>query len=294
VSPTSFIDKAIYLAKEKGCIVTTFGDLLRVPGSTSNLEKEKSRGKDVRIVYSIADALTIAENNPSKKVVFLAVGFETTAPTTALALLKARAKKLDNFFLFLSHRLIPPALDILAKDPLIKVQGFLLPGHVSTIIGVKSYSRIAEQYQIGCVIAGFEALDIMSGICMLIVQIKDKSPKVENEYLRVVKKEGNVRARRLMDEVFKVDKAYWRGLGYMDKSGLFLKKEFQAFSAEKFIDKEFKEHQNKNCLCGEVVKGKISPLKCPQFRKKCTPLSALGPCMVSFEGTCRIYYEYHS
>jgi hydrogenase expression/formation protein HypD len=290
-----YIDQAIALAKLKDIIILTFGDMLRVPGTRTTLEKEKSEASDVRVVYSAWDSLKIAQKNPQKKVIFLAVGFETTAPTIALTLKVAKKKKIANLFFLSGLKLIPPAMQALLRDPRIKIDGFLCPGHVSTIIGIKPYAFIPKRYKIGCCVTGFEPLDILEGIYLLLQQIINKKPGVANQYVRVVTKEGNLEAKRVMSSVFQAYDADWRGLGLIPKSGLKIKKEFARFDAEKVFPINLVTRHPlpaTRCRCADILKGIISPLECPLFSKTCSPDNPLGPCMVSREGACNAYYRY--
>ena len=296
VSSQEYIDRAIQYAKDKDVIILTFGDMLRVPGSKSSLEKERAKGVDLRVVYSALDSLIIARKNPDKKVIFLAVGFETTAPAIALSIISAQKENLKNLFFFSSLKLIPPAMDYLIKDRRLNLSGFLCPGHVSTIIGTEPYVFIPRKYRIGCCIAGFEPLDILEGIYFLIQQIVKNKPAVANQYKRAVNKQGNPKARKIMFKVFKVCAASWRGLGNLPKSGLKIKDEFSRFDAErifKLSDKRYAiSDKQKKCRCGDVLKGLITPDRCPLFKKTCSPEHPYGPCMVSSEGTCNAYYKY--
>ncbi|UCC94696.1 MAG: hydrogenase formation protein HypD [Candidatus Omnitrophota bacterium] len=289
-----FIDKAILLAQEKKNVIATFGDLVRVKGTRSSLEQERAKGAHILVVYSPYEALDYARTHPEKRVIFLGVGFETTAPVIASVVKKAKEKKLKNFFLLTSHRLIPPAMQTLCEDKDIKIDGFICPGHVSAIIGQRPYESIVKRYRKGCVICGFEPFDMVLGIYLLLLQIKNNRPKMENEYKRVVNPRGNPLAEKLLREVFKVVDAPWRGFGIVRKSGLALHERYQDLDAHQLIRRNihFERRKSEGCLCAEVVKGKIGPSQCPQFRKICTPQDPLGPCMISFEGTCRIYYEY--
>lgn len=296
VSDENYIDKAVAYSKIKDVIIVTFADMLRVPGSRSSLEKQRARGSDVRIVYSAWDTLRIACDNPKKTVIFLSVGFETTAPTIALSLQEARRKNLKNLLFFSSLKLIPAAMDYLLKDKRLNIQGFLCPGHVSTIIGVKSYEFIPKKYGIACCIAGFEPLDIMQGIYVLLRQIRQDRPEVINQYMRLVKRQGNKKAQAVIKKAFKITDTKWRGIGCVPKSGLKLKNEFFRFDVEKVMPLklrgELKDKRLKLCRCGDVLKGIIQPLECPLFAKSCKPQSPQGPCMVSSEGTCHAYYKY--
>jgi len=294
ITEDSFIDKAIFLCKDKRNVIATFGDLIRVKGTSQSLEDARAYGANISVIYSPSDALALAQENPQKRIIFLAVGFETTAPLTASILKEAQKNKLNNFFVLSAHRIIPPAMNVLCNDAELNIDGFLCPGHVSAIIGEKPYEEIVRKYHKPCVICGFEPLDMVLSIYKICLQIKEGSCKLENEYNRVVKPSGNVSAMKLIGEVFDVRNASWRGFGIIEKSGLFIKEEYNNFDAEKLIDKPlaFRKIKNINCRCIDVVKGKIQPPACPQFRKSCTVDNPLGPCMVSFEGSCRIYYEY--
>ena len=294
VSEEEFIDKAIAYADLKDIIIVSFGDLLKVPGKNSSLYKERTNGKDIRVVYSSLDALEIALDNPKKKVLFLGVGFETTAPAIALTIKETEKRKIKNLFFLLSLKRIPPVMEYLLNDKEIKIQGFLCPGHVSTIIGTRPYEVIVNKYKIPCCIAGFEPLDILEGIYILLREILEKRPIVFNQYSRVVKKEGNPKALRIINEVFKITPSLWRGLGKVNESGFALKDRYLNFDIEKVIPLKLKKKDGKKnkCLCGEVLKGKIKPLDCPLYAKVCNPLNPFGPCMVSQEGTCYAYYRY--
>ena len=287
------IDKAIELAKDKKVIITTFGDMVRVPGTNSSLEKEKGNGANVRIIYSPSETLRIAKENPAKKVVFLAIGFETTSPLIAASLLDAQKEKIDNFFIFSSHKLIPPAMETLLESKEVRIDGFICPGHVSVTIGSNAYKFIAQKYNVPCVIGGFEPLDVLQSIYMLLKQIKEKRTEVEIQYFRAVHPEGNRIAQELIAEVFEVTDVRWRGLGIIPKSGLRLKKEFSDYDAEReFRPKIKKSKENPDCACGEVLRGIKKPTQCKLYRRICTPEEPYGPCMVSSEGTCAAYYKY--
>ena len=294
ITEDSFIDKALFLCKDQRNVIATFGDLIKVKGTSASLEEARARGANISVIYSPSDALTLAQENPQKRIIFLAVGFETTAPLTASVLKEAKNNKLNNFFVLSAHRVIPPAMNILCEDAEINIDGFLCPGHVSVIIGEAPYEIIAKKYHKPCVICGFEPLDMVLSIYKICLQIKEGSYRLENEYSRVVKPGGNVSAMKLIGEIFDVRDARWRGFGIIEKSGLFIKEKYKNFDAEKLIDKplELRKTKNINCRCIDVVKGKIRPPACPQFKKICTVDNPLGPCMVSFEGSCRIYYEY--
>ena len=290
VTSQTDIDKMIAIAKNKNVVTVTFGDMIRVPGSNSSLETEKSKGADIRVVYSSIDALKIASENKTKEIVFLAVGFETTAPTIACTVLLAQKNNIKNFSIFTSHKLVPPAMKVLLDSGEVKLDGFICPGHVSTIIGSNAYEFIPEKYGISCVISGFEPLDILQSIHMI---LDNRKPCVMTQYTRCVKKTGNETALNKLYEVFNVTDAEWRGLGKIPDSGLKLKKHLSGFDAGlKFGIKGIKSFKSKSCRCGDVLKGIITPPECKLFAKICTPENPIGPCMVSSEGTCSAYYKY--
>ena len=292
VTSRSFIDHAISLARLPEVIITTYGDLIRVPGSTSSLNKERSTGSDVRIVYSILDALEIAKNNPDKKTVFLGIGFETTTPSSAAGILNAKRDGIHNFFLLSSHKVMPPAMEALIDDG-VKIDGYIAPGHVSTITGTGIYRDIPVKYGLGCVISGFEPVDLMQSILMLAEQIENKNPKVEIQYKRAVFPEGNKKAQKIMAEVFEPCDSWWRGLGILKDSGLKLRKEFKDFDAGLCIPVKIEEtKEDKGCICGEILKGLKKPEDCKLFGKACTPSDPVGACMVSNEGACAAHYKY--
>ena len=288
--PTVAIDRAVELALN-GVIVTTFGDLMRVPATRMSLFEARARGGDVRVVYSASDAVEIARRNPDRKVVFLSVGFETTAPTTASEILRGVP---ENFSVMCYHRLIPPAMELLLGVGDLQIDGFICPGHVAAIIGVKAFRVFAEAYKMPTVVAGFEPNDVLLAILMLLRQLRDGEARCENEYARLVRYEGNVKAQRRMKEVYNVSPAYWRGIGRIPDSGLTLKKEFERLDAEKKFEFSPMKHLDLNpgCNCHLVMIGKIYPPECRPFGKVCTPQRPYGPCMVSVEGTCYIFYKY--
>ena len=293
VTPAGEIDQMINLSLMDGVIVASFGDLVRVPGTRGSLADARAQGARVEIVYSPADALELARHEPTKTVAFLGIGFETTAPSVAATILQAARDEVENFCVFSSHKLMPPALHALLSDPSLKVDGLLCPGHVSTVIGAKAYEPVAEKYGLPCVVAGFEPGDILQGIYMLARQAAEERHEVENAYSRAVLWQGNQRARRITEMVFEPGDAGWRGLGMVEASGLFIRNEFSSLDARKrfaLTDKEVPEPYG--CLCGQVIKGMALPASCPHFSKSCTPLSPVGPCMVSSEGTCAAYYKY--
>jgi len=288
------IDQFIELANQKDVIITTFGDLMRVPGSRSSLQKERANGADVRVVYSTLDCLDIAEKNPAKEVVFLGVGFETTAPTIAAAILGAQKKKLRNFSVISAHKVVPPALVALMENEQVKVDGFICPGHVSVIIGARAYEPIAEKYHVPCVVTGFEPVDILQGLSMLVDQFESDDAKVEIAYRRTVTWEGNGRAMQVLNQVFESEDAEWRGLGVIPGSGLKIRNEFSEFDALRKFDLDVPYATDPpGCACGEILAGTKNPFQCPLFGKACTPETPVGPCMVSSEGTCAAYYRYH-
>ena len=295
VSDESFIDSAVNLTKKEDIIIATFGDMLKVSGAVSSLEKEKAKGKDIQIVYSPLDSLKIAKGNVKKKVVFLAVGFETTAPAIALSILAAGKENLRNISFLCALKVMPPAMEYLLSGKKVDISAFLCPGHVSTIIGSRPYEFIPKNYKIPCSIAGFEPLDILEGIYLILKSIKENNPRVSNQYSRVVKKEGNPKARKIINEVFAPANARWRGLGQIKNSGLKIKDKFKLFDAEEVFSIKYSAKapkQLKQCRCADVLKGLISPKACPLFAKPCVPEKALGPCMVSIEGACNAYYKY--
>lgn len=293
VSSNSFIDQAIAYSRLDDVIITTYGDLIRVPGSTSSLDKEKAKGADVRIVYSILDALTIAKKNLGKKVVFLGIGFETTAPSSAAGILKAQMAGLRNFYLLSSHKIMSPAMEALIDEG-VKIDGYIAPGHVSTITGSGIYKNIAEKFGLGVVISGFEPVDLLKSILMLVNQMENNNPKVEIAYTRAVKPEGNLKAQQIMKEVFELADDWWRGLGVLPKSGLKINKKYKMFAAEEMIPVEVEPiREDKGCICGEILKGLKNPKDCKLFDKACTPANPVGACMVSHEGACNAYYRYN-
>jgi hydrogenase expression/formation protein HypD len=287
------IDTFIRMAGMDDVIIATFGDLMRVPGASSSLQKERADGRDIRMVYAADDALKIARQHPDKKVVFPGVGFETTAPTIAATLLAAREMRLDNFFVFSAHKCVPPALFALMENRDVHIDGFILPGHVSVIIGTRGYVPFFQKYQIPCVVAGFEPVDILQAIYTLVRQIESGKAELSNDYRRVVTVDGNTKARQIMQEVFEVQDAAWRGIGTIRESGLKIREKLSGLDAEKMLDFEVPEAvEPKGCRCGEVLTGRMIPPQCPLYQKNCTPEDPVGPCMVSSEGTCAAYYRY--
>jgi len=294
VTSQADIDRMLALARIKNVIITTFGDMLKVPGTKSSLEKERANGCDIRNVYSPADALEIARQNKNREVVFLAVGFETTSPAVASVVSDAKVKKNKNFSIYSSHKIIPPAMQALLQAQEIKLDGFICPGHVSTIIGSSSYEFICRDYKIPCCISGFEPADILETVLMLLKQIQQKKAFVEIQYKRAVKPQGNILAQKILQQVFTESDAQWRGLGTIPKSGYKLNHDYQDFDAEKkFNLKVIVSQEHKNCLCGEVLRGVRTPSQCKLFAKVCNPENPYGPCMVSSEGTCSAWYKYN-
>ena len=293
VTPIGYVDKAVAYARMPDTIIATFGDMVRVPGSSSSLMEERARGADVRVVYSPLDAISLAEKNPGKRVIFLGVGFETTAPTIAGTILKAQAKGLVNMFVLASHKTIPIPMRILSADPDLGIDGYLCPAHVSAIIGCDAYRFLAEDHGIPCVVTGFEPADVLQGVAMLVRQVVEGRSEVENQYRRFVTREGNRKAQDLLARVFTTADAVWRGLGNIPGSGLVIGEEFSCFDAEKALPVEVEEpREPEGCLCGEVLKGKIAPPECPLFGTACTPEDPVGACMVSSEGSCAAAYKY--
>lgn len=294
VTSRRFIDHAIALSKLPGVIIATFGDLVRVPGSVSTLEKERAQNASVRIVYSPIDALNLAVNNPDKEVIFLGIGFETTVPGTALVLKMARQKQVMNFSVLSSHKVMPPAMLALIDEG-IKIEGYIAPGHVTTVTGISMYQPIVDRFGIGCVVSGFEPVDLLQSILMLVLQVEHSLPAVENQYKRVVKAEGNLKAWQMVIDVFEYRDDWWRGLGVLHDSGLGLKEEYGEFDAEKkFRVDPGITIEPKGCICGAVLKGIKKPTECKLFGTACTPSSPVGACMVSNEGACAAYFRYRA
>ena len=294
VIPMGRVDDAIAVAENPGVIFTSFGDMMRVPGSNGNLLETKARGADIRFVYSPLDALKIARDNTDRRVVFFAVGFETTAPSTALTLLKAKEQGVTNFSVFCNHVTIVPPVKAILESPDLRLDGFLGPGHVSTVIGQRPYRFVPAQYGKPLVTAGFEPLDILQAITMLLLQIRQGRCEVENQYTRVVREEGNPRALAVLAEVFELRPHFeWRGLGFISQSALKLRPEFAAFDAELLYQLPgVRVADPKACQCGEVLKGVIKPWECKVFGTACTPETPIGTCMVSSEGACAAYYNF--
>jgi len=293
VTPAGEIDFLIEAAKLPDVILATFGDMLRVPGSESSLKELRAQGANVKIVYSPLDTLELAEKNPDKRVVFAAVGFETTAPAVAVAVLEAKERGLRNLLFAVSHRTMPMALRVLLSSGEVKLDGLILPGHVSTIVGAGTFQFLAEEFHLPAVVTGFEARDIMQGIYMLVSQIAEGRTEVEIQYRRAVTWEGNRMGQKLIEKVFEPCDARWRGLGLIPESGLRLREEFQAFDARKQLGIDVPEgREPTGCRCGDILCARAKPPDCKLFGKACTPEHPKGPCMVSSEGTCAAWYAF--
>ena len=287
------IDRAIALAQKEGIAIATFGDLLRVPGSETSLLTQRGEGADIRVVYSAYDALHLALQNRDRQVVFLGVGFETTAPTIAAVIQHAKESRTDNFTVLSMHKVLPPALKALVQSPELKIDGFICPGHVTTIIGTEPYMAIAHDFHVPCVVAGFEPLDILQAIGLLVRQIEKGESKVEIQYRRAVSPGGNPRARAMMEDVFEPCYSTWRGFGLLPKSGLKVAVSYGDFDAEHRFDiPSLDGREPCGCLCGDILRGLKGPPDCSLFREVCTPDNPVGACMVSSEGTCAAYYKY--
>ena len=293
VTPLELIDKATQIAARPEVIFCSFGDMLRVPGSSIDLFSVKAKGGDVRIVYSPTDALKIAQENPGNQVVFFAVGFETTAPANAMAVYQAKAQGLRNFSVLVSHVLVPPAIEAILSAPDNRTQGFLAAGHVCTVMGYEEYIPLAQKYHAPIVVTGFEPLDILQGIYMCVRQLEEGRAEVENQYLRAVRRKGNVPAQELVTKVFCVVPRKWRGVGEIPQSGLGLRHEYAEFDAEqRFGVAAYTAEEDSECISGEVLRGVKKPHECSAFGNRCTPEHPLGATMVSNEGACAAYYRY--
>ena len=293
VTANADLDKAIALAQIPDVIIATFGDMLKVPGSHSSLQEVKADGADVHTVYSTMDALKIAEDNPTKHVVFIGIGFETTAPTIAASILQAEERRIKNYYVLSLHKLCPPVIQAILDSGEVKLNGLICPGHVSAIIGSHPWEFIAQDYGIPCVVSGFEPLDILQCVDMLVAQIESGESKVEIAYRRGVRPEGNQQALKVMEQVFEPCPAQWRGIGEVPDSGLKLGKEYQRFDAELAFDIDpGPTHEPMGCICGDILRGVKTPADCQLFGKACTPQYPVGPCMVSSEGSCSAYYLY--
>lgn len=289
------VDRALYLADMENSIFATFGDMLRVPGTGgNNLQRLRAAGADIRVISSATDGLRLAETNRNKEVIFMGIGFETTSPTIAATVQAASRKGIANFSVFSVLKLVPPALKALIEDPTLRIDGFICPGHVSVITGVAAYTLIPEAGR-AAVITGFEPVDIVEGILMILKQIQSNSMSVEIQYSRGVSPEGNARARKMIDKIFQPADAQWRGLGVIPGSGLIFRDDYASFDAlEKFAIPDIQSEEVKGCACGDILRGASTPEECPMFRRVCTPLNPVGPCMVSSEGACAAWFKYNS
>jgi len=293
VTSVELIDKAIQIARKSDNILCSFGDMIRVPGASKSLLKAKSEGADVRVVYSPLDAVKLAKNNPEKKVVFFAVGFETTAPANALSVLQAKQLGLKNYFLLSSHVLVPPAMEALLKDDETKIDGFLAAGHVCTVMGTGQYIPIVNKYKVPVVVTGFEPVDLLLGLLQCVEQLENGESKLSNQYSRAVENSGNKEAQEWIAEVFEVVDRSWRGIGILPGSGLGLQKKYSEFDAELKFETDVKSLGNDHgCQAGAILRGKMKPRECPHFGALCTPENPLGAPMVSSEGACAAYYNY--
>lgn len=292
VTPNRDIDLAIALSRQKRVIIAIFGDMMRVPGSTSSLQKEKAEGGDIRVITSSIEALRIARENPEKEVVFFAIGFETTSPTIAVALLQSKTQGIRNLYFLNSQKRIPSTIRTLLESEKVRIDGFILPGHVSAIIGSEPYRFISSEFNIPAVITGFEPVDILQGVWMLIRQIEEKRAGVEIQYKRAVPDKGNPVAISKIEEAFEKDGAFWRGLGWIPDSGYAFRKALKDRDARNLEAEVEPSKEHPGCLCGEVLQGTKIPPDCKLFRRLCNPENPIGPCMVSLEGTCATYYKY--
>ncbi|MEM6263342.1 MAG: hydrogenase formation protein HypD [Bacteroidota bacterium] len=293
VTPLNLIDKAVYLAEEKGVTICSFGDMLRVPGSHHSLQQAKAAGADIRVVYSPLEAVRMANENPEKEFVFFAVGFETTAPANALSVIHAQRAGLENFSILASQVLVPPAIKAVMDDPECVIEGFLAAGHVCTIMGIEEYQPLVDAYEVPVVVTGFEPVDLVQGILMTIKQLEEGRHELENQYARVVRKEGNPEAQKVVSSVFETTDREWRGIGTIPASGLEVQPMYQQFDANIKYDVNIeKAEESKECMAGAVLRGLKKPHQCSQFGKKCTPLNPLGAPMVSSEGACAAYYHF--
>jgi hydrogenase expression/formation protein HypD len=293
VTPLELIDQAIRIAALPGVIFTSYGDMLRVPGSHGDLFQARANGADVRIVYSPMDALKIARENPTHSVVFFGVGFETTAPANAMAVWQARREGLANFSMLVSHVLVPPAMRLILNSPSNRVQGFIGPGHVCTIMGCSEYRQLAEEFHVPIVVAGFEPVDLLEAISMLVAQLEEGRAEVENQYSRSVDYAGNVPAQKVMREVFTVSDRKWRGIGEIAQSGFVLRDEYAAYDAERVFNLQpMQVEEPSECISALVLQGLKKPIDCPAFGTRCNPMNPLGAPMVSAEGACSAWYQY--
>lgn len=294
VTDQSFIDKAVWLSEQAGVVLTTFGDLIRVPGTRKSLSQCHAQGADVRVVYSPLEALEMAKAEPQKEIVFAAIGFETTAPSTAVTLQRAREEALKNFSVLCAHKLMPPAMHAVIEDG-IPVNGYICPGHVSSITGSRIYQVFARRYKVATVVAGFEPTDILQSVLMLLRQVNHRSFRTEIQYKRAVSSNGNVVARDIMNDVFVKSDTRWRGFGILPKSGLRLNKRYEFMDAEKRFNINIPEVKyEKSCICGDILKGRKEPGDCRLFGRTCTPDNPVGACMVSAEGSCNAHFKYRN
>ncbi|NFS30359.1 hydrogenase formation protein HypD [Clostridium botulinum] len=292
VTPVNYIDNAIKLSKKPQTIIVTFGDMMRVPGSSSFLSEEKAKGMDIRIIYSPLDSIKIAEKNKNKEVILLGIGFETTAPIIALTLKYAKAKKINNFSVLLSIKTMPNTMKELVLDGRAKINGFICPGHVATIIGEEPFNILSMESKLPMSICGFKGTEILVGILSIVKLVNNNEYKCENLYRGFVKKKGNIKAKELINEVFEISDSVWRGMGTIKQTGFDFKNEYKIFDAtKKFLLRHRELNLNNNCICGEILQGISNPRDCLSFGKCCTPENPIGPCMVSNEGTCKIVYD---
>jgi hydrogenase expression/formation protein HypD len=292
VTDQKSIDAMIQLAEGANRILCTFGDMMRVPGSRISLMKAKTDGKDIRVIYSPLDSVKIAEENPDKEVIFLGIGFETTIPILTLAIREAERKELKNYSVWMTTKLVEPVMRALLDSGEVKLDGFILPGHVSVVLGKKSFEFLVEDYKISGVITGFEPVQLLSGIYKILQLLLENKHDVINDYKYVVKNEGNLHAQNLLKKYLKLDDEDWRGMGTIPKSGLVLKDQYAQFDAKKKYKVTVGEPRKTKCRCGEIIKGLVTPEECVLFNKGCTPTQPIGPCMVSTEGTCAAHYQY--
>jgi hydrogenase expression/formation protein HypD len=293
VTPLDMVDRAIRIASLPGVIFTSYGDMLRVPGSESDLFQAKANGADVRVVYSPLDAVKIARTNPDRQVVFFGVGFETTAPANGMAVWQAKREGLTNFSMLVSHVLVPPAMRLILSSPVNRVQGFIAPGHVCTVMGYREYDDLVSEFHVPMVVGGFEPLDLLEAISMLVSQLEEGRAEVENQYARSVNQEGNLPAQNILREVFEVSGRQWRGIGPIADSGYRLRDEYADFDAECVFDVgDSHAEEPEECISALVLQGLKKPVDCPAFGKRCTPMTPLGAPMVSAEGACAAYYQY--
>ena len=293
VTPLEMVDRAIRIASLPGVIFASYGDMLRVPGSQADLFQARANGADVRIVYSPMEAVKLARANPQRRVVFFGVGFETTAPANAMAVWQAQHEGLKNFSMIVAHVLVPPAMRLILESPTNRVQGFIGPGHVCTIMGFREYEALSKEFRVPIVVGGFEPLDLLEAIAMLVAQLEEGRAEVENQYSRSVSYEGNLAAQRVMGEVFEVSDRKWRGIGEIEASGYRLREEYAAFDAERVFGlEEVSAEEPKECISALVLQGLRKPMDCPAFGVRCTPMTPMGAPMVSAEGACAAYYQY--